>query len=393
MNFDGTVVGVELGERSYPIYIGAGILERLGEALQCRMQNAECRMQKEIQNPKSKIQNESHPSTLTTGRTVVVTDENVEKLYGERAEESLRAAGFESHRVSVAAGEASKRMEVVERVYERLFDLAVARSDTIVALGGGVVGDLAGFVAATFKRGVHYVQVPTTLLAMVDSSIGGKTGINHPQGKNMIGAFYQPGLVLADTATLATLPRRELGCGLAETVKHAVIRDAAFFAWLEANAAAILRPEAGVMTELVERNCRIKAAVVSADERESKLRGILNFGHTIGHTLETVLPERDYHHGEAVSLGMAAAGRIAVRRGMIGESDAERIARLLRAFGLPTAAREPLPADKLLTAMKQDKKVRAGRVQFVLPTRIGDCTFVEDLSEGEIRAAIESLYG
>ena len=282
-------------------------------------------------------------------------------------------------------------MSVVEECYDQLFDFNVERSDAIVALGGGVVGDLAGFVAASFKRGLNYVQVPTSLLAMVDSSIGGKTGINHPRGKNMIGAFHQPRLVFCDIATLKTLPKRELSCGLAETVKHAVIRDAEFFDWLIEHCEAIKALDETLMEELVVRNCRIKASVVSADETEAGLRGILNFGHTIGHTFETLLTEMDLHHGEAISRGMVAAIRLAVGRKMIGEADEQRIIDLLAAYDLPIGFDRPLPVEELWQAMQHDKKVVDGKIRFVLPTAIGDCTFANDLTEAEVKGAIEGL--
>jgi 3-dehydroquinate synthase len=363
-DFGGEIVRVELGERSYPVYVGTGTLGRVGEYL-----------------------------VLHSGRgkVVVITDENVEPLYGRAVLGSLSNCGIEGYITSVAAGEKSKRMEVVERLYDKMFEYCVERTDTIVALGGGVVGDLAGFVAATFKRGVNYVQVPTTLLAMVDSSIGGKTGINHPRGKNMIGSFYQPKMVFADTNTLETLPKRELGCGLAETVKHAVIKDGEFFDRLEADSGKVMELKQELMVKLVVRNCRIKAAVVSEDEREAGLRGILNYGHTIGHAIETVLKERDYHHGEAVALGMVGAARLAVKRKMLSQEDAQRMVRLLKAFNLPTEIEGEIPAEELYTAMKHDKKVQQGKIKFVLPTGLGSCEFVSDLTEEEIKEAMREL--
>ena len=362
--FPGKIITVDLAERSYPIYVGTGTLQRLGEYF---------------------------VKHCGPGPAVVITDKNIEPLYGRTVSSSLLRSRVECHLVSVPAGEHSKRMAIVESLYDKLFEYFVERSDTIIALGGGVVGDLAGFVAATFKRGVNYVQVPTTLLAMVDSSIGGKTGINHPQGKNMIGAFHQPKMVFADINTLHTLPKRELGCGLAETVKHAVIKDAEFFTFLTEHSPEILMLQPEMMVELVVRNCRIKAAVVSADERESGLRSILNYGHTIGHAIETVLADKDFHHGEAVALGMIAAARLAVKRKMLKQEEAERIIQLLQAFGLPTELIGEIPVDELFTAMKHDKKVQQGKIKFVLPTSLGSCTFVDDLTETEIKEAIREL--
>ncbi|MBN2210134.1 MAG: 3-dehydroquinate synthase [Sedimentisphaerales bacterium] len=363
-NFTGRVVPVELGERSYPIYIGRECLGELGRLVTTHVK---CQ------------------------RALVVTDRNVAPLYAKAALDSLQEAGVEEHLAVVDAGEASKSAGVLGLVYDRMFEAQMERRDPVIALGGGVVGDLAGYAAATYKRGVPFVQVPTSLLAMVDSSIGGKTAINHPRGKNMIGAFYQPRFVLADVATLQTLPLRELGCGLAETVKHGVIRDAAFFAWLEEHVEEILglRPE--VMAELVERNCRIKAAVVGADEREAGLRGILNLGHTIGHAIETVLKDRDIHHGEAVSLGLVAALRLAVNRGLMTSVEADRVVALLQAFKLPVTLKGEIPVEEIYNAMRQDKKVSAGKITFVLPRKIGDCGFCDDIGITETKNIIASL--
>lgn len=357
---------VALGERSYPIQVATDHYEAFGEMF------ARC----------------------CGGRQVaIVTDNHVEPLYATSVTDRLCDSGFICHTAAVPAGESSKRMEIVEHLYDQLFNFNLERSDAVVALGGGVVGDLAGFVAATFKRGLNYVQAPTSLLAMVDSSIGGKTGINHPRGKNMIGAFHQPRLVYANTTTLATLPRRELSCGLAETVKHAVIRDSAFFNWLGEHAKEILALDPAYMNELVLRNCAIKAAVVSTDERESGLRGILNFGHTIGHAIEILKSKEGMLHGEAISLGMVAALQITVQRSMMTSDQATAIVKLLDAFELPVRADQSLPVADIYEAMKHDKKVQSGKIRFVLPTTIGDCTFVDDLTETEIRTAIESLMG
>ncbi len=377
-DFSGKTVGVDLGERSYPIYIGKEIFNRFAEVFihHCGRKKA-----------------------------VIVTDFNVGPLYAGKLRDCLSDNTIATSVMTINAGESSKCMPIVENIYDFLFNEEMERSDAVIALGGGVVGDLAGFAAATYKRGIQYVQFPTTLLAMVDSSIGGKTGINHPRGKNMIGAFYQPKFVYAEVDTLNTLPRRELGCGLAETVKHGMIRDTAFFELIEKKTDRILSLDSETMTDLVLRNCRIKAEVVSADEKESGLRGILNLGHTIGHVFETVLHEHDFHHGEAVSLGMAAAARLAVHRGFLREKDSKRMLELLKRLALPVCVKEhlathqdsipplsELPIDAMYNAMKQDKKVKDGRITFVLPTKIGDCTFVNDLTEDEIKKSIESLY-
>lgn len=367
----GRLVPVELGQRSYDICVGQGTLASLGEQIR-RLPDGE-------------------QGTARALRAFVVSDDNVADLYSQTVLGSLQKAGIDGQLLTVRPGEASKRLPVVEKLYEDLFNHDAERRDIIIALGGGVVGDLAGFVAATFKRGLPYIQVPTSLLAMVDSSVGGKTGVNHPRGKNMIGAFYQPALVYADVAVLATLPRREWGCGLAETVKHAAIRDKDFFAYLEAKSETILDLDGPALIELVARNCQIKAAVVAQDEREANLRGILNYGHTIGHAIETVLAQRDYHHGEAVALGMVAAGRLALDRGLTEPADAQRVIGLLKAFTLPTSLPGPLPVEQLYQAMRQDKKVQQGRIKFVLLRGLGACEFVTDLTEAQLKAAIESL--
>jgi len=363
-DFPGSTVTVDLGQRSYPILIGSGVLGDLGRYLQ-----AIC------------------------GRTkvVIISDSNVEPLYASKVLSGLESAQIPGHVISVPAGESSKSASTIEMIYDRLFDFAIERSDIIVALGGGVVGDIAGYVAATFKRGIGFVQVPTTLLAMVDSSVGGKTGINHPRGKNMIGAFHQPQLVYTDSDTLKTLPQRELGCGLAETIKHAVIRDQKFFVELENQSHAITRLEPNTIIKIVEKNCRIKAEIVSVDEREIGLRGILNFGHTIGHAIETVLADQDYHHGEAVALGMIAASRLAVKRSLLKVDDCQRIINLLMAFKLPIHITGELPVGQMYQAMCHDKKVKDGKLNFVLPTSIGSCTMVDDLTETDIKEAIKIL--
>ncbi len=362
-DFPGKTVIVDLADRSYPIYVGWDCFARLHRAFQ---QHCPAR------------------------RALIISDTNVAPIYAQAIMDCL--APYNPAIITVAPGEKSKSSAIVEDIYDQLFELNAERSDAIVALGGGVVGDLAGYVAATFKRGMKFVQIPTSLLAMVDSSVGGKTGINHPRGKNMIGAFYQPQLVFADTQTLTTLPRRELGCGLAETVKHAVIRDENFFHTLETQTQAILDLQPQTMVDMVTLNCQIKAAVVSADEREAGLRGILNLGHTIGHTIETVLtPRHDYHHGEAVSLGIVAAVNIAANRKLITNDTAQRIISLLEKLQLPIAMAHPLPVTEMYQAMSQDKKIKDGKITFVLPTSLGDTIFANDLTEQEITQTIASF--
>ncbi len=308
-----------------------------------------------------------------SGRAVaLVSDSNVAGLYGGKLLASLRAKDFRLvELIEFAPGEASKCRQQKERLEDRLFSSGMARDTLVVALGGGVTGDLAGFVAATFNRGVPLVQIPTSLLAMADSSIGGKVGIDVPWGKNLLGAFHQPSLVLIDPAVLATLPERELRAGMAEVVKHGVIRDAGLFVFIEDNLDKILTGEQELMAELVARNCRIKAEVVSLDERESNLRQILNFGHTLGHAVES-FTEFGWLHGEAVAAGMVAEAELAAGMGLMAPEDPERIASLLSRIGLPVELGAlDAPADKLVELTRLDKKARAGRARYALASGIG----------------------
>lgn len=358
---------VELGDRSYGIEIASHWLDQLG-----------ARIAKLLGSP----------------RLVVVTDSNVSPLYGKRALDSLAAAGLTTSLVEVPAGEESKCPAVLGRIYDHLVAERIPRQGAVVALGGGVVGDLTGFAAATFLRGIDFIQVPTTLLAMVDSSVGGKTGINHPQGKNLIGAFWQPRLVFVDTELLRTLPGRELRSGLAEVVKHGVIRDAAYFAYLETHLDAILALDPEATARVVEGSCRIKAAVVGADEREtSGLRAILNFGHTVGHALEAVAGYGTLTHGEAVAIGMEAAGRLALRKGMFDKPSLERLGALLDRIGLPRRIPGLLSMDAVASAMALDKKVMQGRLRFVLPRALGEVELVDTVSADEVRAVLCELHG
>jgi 3-dehydroquinate synthase len=328
--------------------------------------------------------------------------------YLEPALVSLREAGLQAATLVIKPGEASKTLREAARLYDGFLAAGLDRGSVVVALGGGVVTDLAGFAAATYLRGIAWVAVPTTLLAQVDAAVGGKTGVDLKEGKNLVGAFHQPAAVLADVATLATLPDEELRTGLAEVVKHAVIRDAALAAMLEAQADRILARDAPVLEALVARNVRIKAAVVMADEREADLRRILNYGHTIGHALEALAlrspadfpgPARQgdaaaspaLTHGRAVSLGMMAEAAIALRRGLIGQAVLERQRRLLDRFGLPVRLASPPDAKACLAILAHDKKAEAGRRCFVLPEAIGQVRVVDDVTDDEIRDALTSL--
>jgi 3-dehydroquinate synthase len=340
---------VDLGARSYPICIGAGTLERLGPRLQ----------------------------ELKVGRRVaIVTNPVVSRFYREPLVQSLKAAGFESTVLQVPDGEEHKNMAWLAFLYDRLVDARLDRESAIIALGGGVIGDLTGFTAATFQRGVPLVQVPTTLLAQVDSSVGGKTAVNHPGGKNLIGAFHQPRLVWIDVATLKTLPRREVQAGMTEIIKHAAILGPQLFELLEAEIEAVMALDEALLIEVVRQNCAIKAAVVAQDERESGHRAVLNFGHTLGHAIEMLTEYRGYLHGEAVAIGMAFAARLSHARGLCEASVRDRIIALLQRAALPTEIPKELVGRHLALAVEADKKVSGGKVKFVCIEDIGRTKFV-----------------
>ena len=343
------VVPVSLGKRSYRILVGNGLLDRLG--LEC--------------------------SRLGLGqRCAVVTDDQVGPLHASRAIGSLRAAGFDPVEVTVKSGERSKRWETVARCHDRLASARLERRSFVVALGGGVVGDLAGFVAATYLRGVALVQVPTTLLAQVDSSVGGKVGINLKAGKNLVGAFHQPRLVLCDLDMLGTLPGREFRAGLAEVIKYGVIADAAMFRRLEQGMERIVARDPRELAWVVARSCQLKAWVVGQDETETGLRAILNFGHTVGHGLEAISAYGRWLHGEAISVGQVLASRLSVERMGMPAAEAERVRQLLARAGLPVETRlSTAQAARLAQAMQLDKKVVGGEVRFVLARRIGEAAW------------------
>lgn len=321
---------------------------------------------------------------------LVVCDRNTEG-HGRAVESSLQAAGFRTGLATIPPGENSKTLTEAARLYDALYELAADRKTAVVAVGGGVVGDLAGFVAATYNRGLPLVMVPTTLLAMVDSSVGGKTGVNHPKGKNLIGAFHQPAGVWIDTAFLDTLPEREFLSGLAEVVKYGVILDAPFFEYLEANAEAIRARKPEAILHIVARSCRLKADVVEKDEREETgLRAVLNYGHTFAHAFETVGGYGGWLHGEAVAAGMVCASRLAERRGLIGSDLTQRQRNLLSNFKLPMAPRSEWPIEELIAAMKRDKKANAGQLRFILPSRLGEVRLFDDVPEALVREILEA---
>ena len=350
---------VGLGDRSYPIHIGSGLI---GQAA--------------LLAPH-----------VTSRRAAVITNETVAPLYADALQATLEACEARPFRIVLPDGESEKRWETLDRVYGELLRALADRRTVIVALGGGVVGDLAGFAAATFQRGVPFIQVPTTLLAQVDSSVGGKTGVNHPLGKNMIGAFHQPLAVVADTATLDTLPDRELSAGLAEVIKYGAMRDADFFAWLEANLENLRAREPAALCHAIGRSCEIKAEIVSPDEREAGPRALLNLGHTFGHAIETLEGYGSWLHGEAVAAGMAMAARLSVRLGRLREDDAHRLEALLRRAGLPV---EPpaLAVDAWLDTMGRDKKNESGRITLILLDGLGKAAIEKSVPSQELTALL-----
>jgi 3-dehydroquinate synthase len=324
-------------------------------------------------------------------KAAVISDENVFSHHGRQVVQSLKDAGIEPIVALLPAGEDHKSLADLLPIYDKILSAKIERSTPILALGGGVVGDMAGFVAATILRGVPFVQVPTTLLAMVDASVGGKTGVNHSTGKNLIGAFHQPIGVLIDPLTLQTLPARELRGGLAECIKHEIIRDSQGFADLEAHIGKALALDMDYLTDLIAHNVAIKARVVEADPLERGERAHLNFGHTFGHAIETV-SRHSYSHGESVALGMCAASFMAKSLGMIDDSAHHRIVSVIDRAGLPTGGLK-LDVEEVVQAMAFDKKVAAGKVRFVLPTKIGQVVIRDDVPPAEATKAVESLRG
>lgn len=356
---------VDLAARRYPIHIGAGLIARLPE----------------------------WPAELARAKRVaIVSNTVVAPLYLERLQRALQEIGLASTAAILPDGEAHKEWTTLNRIYDHLLAERCDRTTPIIALGGGVIGDMAGFAAATYQRGVPFVQAPTTLLAMVDSSVGGKTGINHPRGKNMIGAFWQPRLVVIDTDTLATLPDREFSAGLAEVIKYGAIRDRPFFAWLEANLEALLGRDPAALAYAIERSCRNKAEVVAADEWETAKEGgraLLNFGHTFGHAIEAGVGYGAWLHGEAVAAGMVMAAELSRRLGWLAANDVERIRRLLARARLPVAG-PCLGAERYLELMGHDKKIVAGRLRLVLLRRLGEAVTSDAATREEIAATIEA---
>jgi 3-dehydroquinate synthase len=364
-------VNVPLGDRAYDVLIGPGLLARAGELINARLGAARC---------------------------AIITDANVARFHLGTLEAALQKDGRHVGSITLPPGESTKSFRELEPLCERLLELGLERGDLVVALGGGVIGDLAGFAAAILRRGARFVQIPTSLLAQVDSSVGGKTGIDTPQGKNLIGAFHQPGLVLADTDVLRTLPERELRAGYAEVAKYGLLGDAAFFAWLEQNYAAVLALEPAPLTHAVETSVKAKAGIVGRDETEQGERALLNLGHTFGHAFEAWCGYSDrLLHGEAIAIGMSIAFRFSAALGYCTEAAADRASAHFRAAGLPTRIAE-IPGDKpdiaaMMKLMAQDKKVRHGKLTFILVRDVGEAFIARDVPSETVRAFLGGEIG
>jgi len=354
-------ISVDLGDRSYVVIVESGALDSLGWRI---------------------------ASTMSASSVVIVTNPVVGRRYGSRVEESISKAGMRIGRITIPSGERFKTIRTLERVLKEMVESGADRRSVVVALGGGVVGDVAGFAAAVYMRGIKCVQVPTTLLAMVDASVGGKTGVDLPSGKNLVGAFHQPSMVVADLDALRTLPGRELRAGLAEVVKHGIIYDQKLFDFTLEKAASLLAGTPDAVEHVVQRSVEIKREVVQKDERESGLRAILNFGHTIGHAIESVTGYAQYKHGEAVAIGMVAEARLSEAIGL-GEAGLTRqVCEAVCSLRLPTAIPANLSAEEIAAAMGRDKKTVGGELRFALPDRIGHCSVVEGVAAAAVCAVI-----
>ncbi len=358
-------VTVKLAERSYYILINTGILENIGELI------AELKLGK---------------------KGVVVTDDIVAPLYSDKVINALKKAGFDVNLISMPSGEKHKSLETVRAIYSQMLKYELDRKSFLISLGGGVIGDLAGFAAATYMRGIPYIQIPTTLLAQVDSSIGGKTGVNLPEGKNLIGAFYQPKAVFIDIDVLKSLPKRETKAGFVEIVKHGIIKDKRFFKFLEENYTEIFSLHKDITEKAIARSCEIKASVVEKDEKEETgLRAILNFGHTIGHCLESLSSYEKYRHGEAISIGIVCAAEVSAKLGYTEQTDAKRIITFLQRCGLPVSFDDITPND-ILSVIYRDKKVIDRKMRFVLIKGIGSVFVADDVEIYIIKEALEEKY-
>ncbi len=361
-----STVWVRFGDaRDYPIMIEPGNLKLLGNLVRPRVR----------------------------GKTAcLISHARINRLYGQTAESSLRRAGFQVHKILVPEGETTKSLARAESIIGRMIARHADRTAFIVALGGGVIGDLAGFVAATYMRGIEYIQVPTSLLAQVDSSVGGKVAVNHPQGKNLIGAFLQPRLVVSDPGMLQSLSRRQFRAGLAEVIKSAIIADAGFFLDLESELPKILRLELNSLSRMITRSCAVKARIVEKDETEQGLRAILNYGHTLGHALETFHQYRGYLHGEAISVGMAAAARLALETGVCQQETVDRQERILHQAGLPVKGRGE-PINAIWRIMQTDKKVQKGDRNFILTPNIGRARIIKKIAYFSVQRVLKAVLG
>ncbi len=356
---------VELGDNSYPLVVGTGLLDRVGEFL----------------TPHTK-----------SNKVLIVSDTFVKASYTPIVLKSLEDAGLDVGTIEVPTGEENKSLAQFSHIQDSLVAHQLDRGSTLIALGGGVIGDLAGFAAAVYMRGIPYVQIPTTLQAQVDASVGGKTAINHPKGKNLIGAFHQPKLVLIDVDTLKTLPQRDIRSGLIEVIKMGVIRDESLFERVEENLDAILKLDDTVLTEIISQACINKAEIVAKDEKESGLRMVLNYGHTFGHALEALTHYNRYRHGEAVSIGMNCAAQLAVNLGMFSETDFQRQHTLLKRAKLPIAFPPDLTPEALCNAMYLDKKTLGGKLRLILPTRIGEVVIRDDVDDRHVLEVISQCF-
>ena len=356
-------VVVELGNRSYPIYIGAGLLQRAADLIGTRLSE----------------------------QTLVVSNTIVAPLYLETLLDGL--TGIQARTLIVEDGERHKTAETMNGIITRLLELQFNRTCTLIALGGGVIGDVTGFAAACYQRGVRYIQIPTTLLAQVDSAVGGKTAVNHKLGKNMIGAFHQPAAVLSDTDVLASLPARELRAGIAEIIKYGLINDARFFGWLEDNIDGLVQRDAACLAHAIEVSCRNKARIVALDERESGLRAILNLGHTFGHAIETALGYKTWLHGEAVAAGMSMAAHLSVKTTGLAQADARRVNALLEKAGLPVSLPDTIRREQLRELMNVDKKTRHGRLHLVLLQEIGKAVVTPEFDEADLEDTLGYYAG
>lgn len=357
-------IPVGLGDRSYPIHVGPGVLNRVGEEAR---------------------------SLGFEPPVIVISDTNVAPLYSEAVQKSLEDAGLRSEVIAFTAGEASKHLGTMGELYDGMVRARPERKSGVIALGGGVVGDMGGFVAATYLRGIPFIQVPTTLLSQVDASVGGKVGIDHSGGKNLIGAFYQPRAVLIDLNTLSTLPKRELRAGMAEVIKHGVIRDAELFEFVDESMSGLMDCSLDLYQTLIPWNCKIKASVVEEDEKEQGVRAILNFGHTIGHAIETLTKYETYLHGEAIALGMLAEARLGARLNITPAAIEEKIRQICTRAGFDLSMPQ-ISCDDLTESMYRDKKVQKGQLRFVFPDRIGHVQIVPVESADEIRVVWDSFF-